>query len=213
MRKIIFTLIIMVLSIGAANASNTLSFSENGRDLVYETDLLDKTTFINHGDLLPGVEYTDELIIKNNTSNSCQLYLKATEVNQNTRADNLLNNIMMKVYLNNAIVYDGTARGNEYNGVSLLDSVYIGEYNNGDESKLTVSTKLAESYSDRTSNETSIKWEFYAQCGEVKDAEIINPDTGDSLLESLKDVLIYAIISIIIIAIITYIMVRKKKLS
>lgn len=213
MKKIIFTLITLILSVNVVYASNVLSFSENERDLIYETDLLDKTTFINHEGLLPGVEHKDELTIKNNTSNSCNLYLKATEVEQSARANNLLNNIMMKVYLNDAVVYDGTARGSEYNGVSLLDSVYIGEYNKGDESKLTVYTKLSEAYSDSTNNESKIKWEFYAQCGEIKDVVIINPDTGDSLFDTLKQVLIYSIISIIIISLITYVVVKKKKLS
>ena len=90
---------------------NRLYFTEDGKELFYDTEQLDKDTFMNHKDMMPGKQYEDILTISNGSSNTCKLYFKVVERDQSKLAGELLENINMQIYIDNELIYDGNAKG------------------------------------------------------------------------------------------------------
>lgn len=180
MKKILLAIFTLFIGIGFVQAANILEFNENDGKLYYDTDALNKDAFMVHTDMVPGKGYEDILTIENNSNNTYKLYMKAIEREQSELADELLDNIIMKVYLDDELIYDGKARGLDYSnsGVNLQDSIYIGEYDPSKVQELRVETMLDSSYDNINNSDLSyIDWEFYASFGE--EVLPINPNTGD----------------------------------
>lgn len=183
MKKLSLLLIMMLLVLTNVKAlENKLYFTEKDDRLYYDTESFDKSIFMQHHDMVPGKVYTDEILIENNTNTTYNLYLKVNNVEQDELADELIDNIEMEIYLDDVLIYDGYARGLDYSnvGVDLQNAILIGEYKTNSESKLTVHTKLSESYSNINNDSIGkIDWEFYASYEE----EVIPvlPDTGDNI--------------------------------
>ena len=159
-------ILLLLLSIYKVQAmGKKLYFIEKDNRIVYEKDEEDNT-FMQHLDMLPGSNYVDELEIENGTKNSYTLYLKVEDVNQSLDAQELLDNINMKLYLDNVLIYDGKAKGLDYRnqGINLQDAVLLKEFKSNDKSLLKVETKLSEEYSNKNNTDLSkVNWVFYAQ--------------------------------------------------
>lgn len=212
MKKILLGIFILFVGMITVNATNTLEFSSNDGKLYYNTDAFNKETFMNHTDMTPGKEYEDILNIENNSNNTYKLYMKAIEQEQSDLADELLDNIIMQVYLDGNLIYDGKARGLDYNssGVNLQESIYIGEYDPNKKQVITVNTMLDSSYENIDNHDLSyIDWQFYASYDE--EVIPINPNTGDF---SIKRVVLICISSLIILLVLigSYFLNRQKKL-
>ncbi len=183
---------------------NILSFEDYGSNrLRYKSSLFNEDIFIHHTDMIPGSSYVDRLIIENKTKTDYKLYLRVVEKEQSKLANELLENIEMMIYLNGKLLYEGYAKGLDYNGegINLQNAIYIGEYKADNVSILEVKTKLIPEYSNTENNELSyIDWEFIANYEE--DLIVINPDTGDNILIFLRislTILITISVSLIII--------------
>lgn len=209
MKKIIaLCLFIFMFTLNPKALDNRLYFTEDGKELFYDTEQLDKDTFMNHKDMMPGKQYEDILTISNGSSNTCKLYFKVVERDQSKLAGELLENINMQIYIDDELIYDGNAKGLDSKelGVNLQDSVYIGEYEPNKENSLLVKTELDKEYTNyRNTEESYIDWEFYGECG-GKEIVVINPNTGSSISPIVR----YYLIAVLILSLILCLYSTKK---
>ncbi len=184
-RKLIVLLFLLFFSFTSeALAENKLYFTDNNERIYYDTKQLNKNEFMNHLYMLPGGTYTDELLIENGSTTDYTLYLKVKEKEQSEEAKAFLDEIKMKIYLDDTLIYDGFAKGLDYNhnGVNLQDVIEIGDCQTNEVHKLLVETTLSKDFSDPTGNDASyIDWEFYAQYAEKIIPIEPNPNTGDKI--------------------------------
>lgn len=212
MKNTIIILIVLMLFgsfVYAKDADNKLYFTDKDDRLYYDTKLFDSDVFMHHVDMIPGNSYTDKLLIENGSDTNYKLYFKVKEVDQSDKANEILDAILMEIYIDGKLIYEGKAKGLDYNntGVNLQNAIYVGEYNKNVEKELVVKTKLSEEYSDKSNDELShIEWQFYAQYGD--DLIVINPDTGGN---NIFKYIMIAIFSGIIIIILLYF--YKKKVN
>lgn len=212
MKKIIIMFLFTFTFIINVNAENKLYFSQNDSGLVYDSTIFDEDLFLYHIDMMPGKKFEDLLIIYNASNQSCDLYLKINEKDQDDLANELLENINMEVYLDSVLLYTGTAKGEDIvgDGVNLQDSIFIGNYQKDTKNNLLVKTELDKNYTNyQNTNESHIEWEFYAKCanGEVV---VINPDTVDKKGNKIIIISIIAFISIILLCYSKYKLQTKK---
>ena len=169
MKKFILFISLLILFTPQVYAKeNKLYFTESDNHLYYESSLLDENLFMNHTDMVPGDSYKDELIIENGTDTKYTLYLKVLSKEQSSDADELLENIFMKITLDDKVIYDGKATGLDYTnqGIDLQKAILLGDFTPSKKSKMVVETKLSENYDNTEfSDSLYIDWSFYAQYG------------------------------------------------
>ena len=167
MKKIIFGLILLfAFAIPVFALDNKLYLTESDNKIYYDTSLFDSTKFMYHIDMVPGGNYTDELVIENAAGFPLTVYLKVKDQEQSAAAEELLDNISMKVYLNDSMIYDGKVKGLDYNlnGINLQDSVLLKKMSNKEQAKISVELSLSEEYSNKEFNDFSyLNWVFIAE--------------------------------------------------
>lgn len=166
MKKISAIIIIILISIiGVRAESHKITFEEVNHKLVYYSDLYNDK-FMSHLDMIPGNTYTDSLMIENDTSTNYTIFLKIETIDQSVDAEELLDNIMMKLYLDDKIIYNGKAKGLDYRneGINLQDAIMLKTLNKNEKSLLRADIELLPEYSNKENREISyINWVFYAQ--------------------------------------------------
>ena len=183
MKKFVLFISLFALCIISVEAKeNKLYFTEENNRLYYESKLIDENIFMKHVDMTPGESFTDELIIENGTNTKYTLYFKIVPREQSAEADELLDNIMMKIKLDDNVIYEGKATGLDYTeqGIDLQKAILLGNFAPSENSKMVVETKLSENYDNTEFNDFSyIDWSFYAQYDDSEPpVEIIaSPDT------------------------------------
>lgn len=183
MKKFVLFISLFALCIISVEAKeNKLYFTEENNRLYYESKLIDENIFMKHVDMTPGESFTDELIIENGTNTKYTLYFKIVPREQSAEADELLDNIMMKIKLDDNVIYEGKATGLDYTeqGIDLQMAILLGNFAPSKNSKMVVETKLSENYDNTEFNDFSyIDWSFYAQYDDSEPpVEIIaSPDT------------------------------------
>lgn len=183
MKKFVLFISLFALSVLSVQArENKLYFTEENNRLYYESKLIDEDIFMKHIDMIPGESFTDELLIENGTNTKYTLYFKVVPRNQSAEADELLENIIMKIKLDEEIIYEGKATGLDYTeqGIDLQKAILLGDFTPSKNSKMVVETKLSENYDNTELNEFSyIDWSFYAQYDDSKPPVeiIVSPNT------------------------------------
>ena len=183
MKKFVLFISLFALSVLSVQArENKLYFTEENNRLYYESNLIDEDIFMKHIDMTPGESFTDELLIENGTNTKYTLYFKVVPRNQSAEADELLENIIMKIKLDEEIIYEGKATGLDYTeqGIDLQKAILLGDFTPSKNSKMVVETKLSENYDNTELNEFSyIDWSFYAQYDDSKPPVeiIVSPNT------------------------------------
>lgn len=183
MKKFVLFISLFALSVLSVQArENKLYFTEENNRLYYESNLIDEDIFMKHIDMTPGESFTDELLIENGTNTKYTLYFKVVPRNQSAEADELLENIIMKIKLDEEIIYEGKATGLDYTeqGIDLQKAILLGNFTPSKNSKMVVETKLSENYDNTELNEFSyIDWSFYAQYDDSKPPVeiIVSPNT------------------------------------
>lgn len=183
MKKFVLFISLFALSVLSVQArENKLYFTEENNRLYYESNLIDEDIFMKHIDMTPGESFTDELLIENGTNTKYTLYFKVVPRNQSAEADELLENIIMKIKLDEKIIYEGKATGLDYTeqGIDLQKAILLGNFTPSKNSKMVVETKLSENYDNTELNEFSyIDWSFYAQYDDSKPPVeiIVSPNT------------------------------------
>ena len=209
MKKIVLLIVAIFFAFINVNAAtNRLYFTEKDNRLYYDTDVFAEDKFMAHYDMVPGKEYIDELTIENDTNQTYELYLKIRLNEQDELAEELINNILMDVYLDDELIYSGSVRGLDYNGngVDLQESILLGKYKPNTTSLLVVKTKLADSYSNINNTSVGkITWEFYGRYGE--EITPILPETSDNIIEYM----ILLVGSALMLTLIIFILTKDKK--
>ena len=183
MKKIVLFISLFALCILPIEAKeNKLYFTEENNRLYYESKLIDENVFMKHIDMTPGENFTDELYIENGTNTKYTLYFKIVPREQSAEANELLDNILMRIKLDDKIIYEGKATGLDYTeqGIDLQKAILLGNFAPSKNSKMVVETKLSENYDNTEFNDFSyIDWSFYAQYDDSEPpVEIIaSPDT------------------------------------
>lgn len=183
MKKFVLFISLFALSVLSVQArENKLYFTEENNRLYYESNLIDEDIFMKHIDMTPGESFTDELLIENGTKTKYTLYFKVVPREQSAEADELLENIIMKIKLDEEIIYEGKATGLDYTeqGIDLQKAILLGDFTPSKNSKMVVETKLSENYDNTELNEFSyIDWSFYAQYDDSKPPVeiIVSPNT------------------------------------
>lgn len=183
MKKFVLFISLFALSVLSVQArENKLYFTEENNRLYYESKLIDEDIFMKHIDMTPGESFTDELLIENGTNTKYTLYFKVAPREQSAEADELLENIIMKIKLDEEIIYEGKATGLDYTeqGIDLQKAILLGDFTPSKNSKMVVETKLSENYDNTELNEFSyIDWSFYAQYDDSKPPVeiIVSPNT------------------------------------
>ena len=213
MKKVLLLIMAFVLSITFVQAKeNKLYFKETGNRLYYESKLTDEDFFMKHVEMTPGDSFTDELTIENKTKEEFTLYFKIAPRQQSVEADELLDNINMKIKLDGDTIYEGKAKGLDYKdqGVNLQDAILIGKMTPSKESKMVVETELSEYYDNTDYNDFSyIDWKFYVQFDNEDAKEIIEvPNTFKN--QSPYIVIISIIMIALGVGIVTSAMKKKK---
>ncbi len=207
---IIFLSLIIILPVRALD--NKLVFTNTGDRLYYKTEIFDENTFIKHLDMVPGKSYKDELGIENDTNYDYKLYMKVKLKEQSAKAQELLKNIEMIIYLDGKLLYEGYADGKDYSstGIDFLkEAIFIGEYKAGSNGQIEVNTKLKDSFTDINNHEQSIiDWEFYAEYNDL--IVPINPDTGMNTNKYLTIILISLLIVILLMLMYIFIVEKRK---
>lgn len=160
-------------------AENKVYVYEEDGKIYYDGALFDDRFMIHEG-MVPGGEiYTDYLVVENSTSSEYDIYFKITNENNSAKANDLLNFINMKIYLDDELYYDGKARGLDYRnvGVNLTDAVKLRHFEAGDSVTMKVETRLDESYEDIYNwDASSTHWHFYIADDSIPDPEPDNPE-------------------------------------
>lgn len=183
MKKFVLFISLFALSVLSVQArENKLYFTEENNRLYYESKLIDEDIFMKHIDMTPGESFTDELLIENGTNTKYTLYFKVVPREQSAEVDELLENIIMKIKLDEEIIYEGKATGLDYTeqGIDLQKAILLGDFTPSKNSKMVVETKLSENYDNTELNEFSyIDWSFYAQYDDSKPPVeiIVSPNT------------------------------------
>ena len=183
MKKFVLFISLFALSVLSVQArENKLYFTEENNRLYYESKLIDEDIFMKHIDMTPGESFTDELLLENGTNTKYTLYFKVVPREQSAEADELLENIIMKIKLDEEIIYEGKATGLDYTeqGIDLQKAILLGDFTPSKNSKMVVETKLSENYDNTELNEFSyIDWSFYAQYDDSKPPVeiIVSPNT------------------------------------
>ena len=202
MKKILLLLLLLLFIVPVYAKENRLYIVEDERAIKYESGLFDEKMFMKHTDMVPGSRYTDELTIENGMNKPYKLYLKANKRTNNADADKLLDNIIMKIYLDGKVIFEGKANGQ--GNVNLSDSIYLGEFAPNKSVKMKVETYLSVDYENPREDDTSyVDWTFYAQVDEETPKPVV-PITG-------SNVSTYIIIGAITLLAIAFVMVKLYK--
>lgn len=186
-KKIYFVIICLCFLWGKVYAlENKIYFKESDEKLYYTTNFNDENLFMNHDDLVPGKSYLDELILENKTKNDYNIFLKVSTKDNNT----LLDNILMKIYIDNTLIYDGTIRGIDYNnnGININDVTPLGKIKSGKSISMKVETELSPYYENMTAvEEVDFNYTFYANKIEnIVDNSDIEVIDNDKIIEVVK---------------------------
>ncbi len=178
MKKVLLFLSLLVLFVPVYAIDNRLYLTENNNRIYYESDQIDKKVFMNHIDMIPGSNYEDILTIENAANREYKLFFKVSVKEQSNLASDLLDYINMQIYLDNKLIYNGKAKGLDYNnvGVNLQDAVLLGDFTKNQKSEMKVITNLSKEYSNTNNRDTSlVDWTFYVQYDDSSDPIVI-PD-------------------------------------
>lgn len=196
---------------------NKLCFREVDGVMEYTTGKDGDSMFMQFRDMLPGEDYTENLIITNESNKKFDLYMQVTPLEQNVLLDELLEFIEMDVYHNGQLIYSGTAMGKDYSSGCLHDVVLLGSYGAGASSEINVELKLSKDTPIKHCDLlTKIDWQFMvtedgdptsdpSSPGSSVTVTPVTPKTGDNF--NLFPYLLIIIASTLAI----HFMIRKRK--
>lgn len=186
MKKYLFLIGFLISFLFADNVSaseNKLYFTSSGNRLYYDSALFDDDTFIHHTDMLPGTTYEDKLVIENKTNNAYPLYLKVRDEARTSLVEEILENVIVEIYLDDKLMYSGFADGLDYvqGGIEIDDVLYLGMFESNTEKNLKVLTTLRPEYSNTKNNVlATVKWDFITMYDDKSTDDDINNNGGSN---------------------------------
>lgn len=131
-------------------ATSTVYIYEADGKIYYDGALFNDRFIIDEGMTPSGEVYTDYLSVENRTSRDYDIYFQITADDDSPSANNMLEHIEMRIYLNDVVYYDGKARGLDYRdtGVNLTNAVKLKHFDANETAVMKVETYLDASYDD-----------------------------------------------------------------
>ena len=213
MRKIfaiLFASIIIATPV-FAEEKNRVYVYEKDEKIYYDSKQFDDR-FMVHENMVPGDSYSDTLVVENGTSYEHDIYFKIElDETNTTNAKDLLDYISMKVYINDKLLYDGKAKGEDYTskGVDLTDAVFIKRFAAHESISMRVETHFDENFEDLENHDVAhTHWHFYLSDQPGKPDEI-NPRTNDDF--SPWYFVVFGACGAALVAVIVFEVVQKKK--
>lgn len=192
---------------------NSLNFYEKDSNLYYRTNKFDSDLFLYKENIRPGNSVSGVLDINNETSHEYSVYLKSVPAKRSPKVENFLENMSIVVKNNGKIVNKGNML-EELEGVStdnLSNNIYLGKYNSGDSTSLSVTAHLSPDYvPPEKAISTYVDWKFYASFGDDELIEI-KKDNGEEVKEAPDKVLNLLYFSLLILIAFLGIIVEIKK--
>ena len=213
MKKIFVALIasIIIATPVFAEVKNKVYVYEKDEKIYYDSKQFDDR-FMVHENMVPGDSFSDELVVENGTSYEHDIYFKIELDEANTAsAQDLLDYIGMKIYINGNLLYDGKAKGKDYTskGVDLTDAVFIKRFAAHESVTMRVDTHFDEDYEDIENHDIAhTHWHFYLSDQPGKPDEIA-PNTNDDF--SPWYFVIFGACGAVLIAVVVFEVVQKKK--
>lgn len=144
-----------------------LYFNEVNGNLVYTpAGTGDKSWFMSHLNLAPGEICQDMLRIENRSNQAFKLFLQVIPKDAEKIEEQLLNDITMKVYYDNAVIYDGSAYGKAYaNSINNLNhAVFLGNHEPLSKAQIRVELQLSKDVPmERAGVLSNVDWKFTAE--------------------------------------------------
>jgi len=171
MKKILLTISCLLFINICYAEENKINLVMKDDTMVYESNL-NNNIFINHTDMLPGDSFTDEVKISNNTDKQVKIFFKVKTREQSESANKLLDNITMKLYLDNKLLYNGKVVGIDNGQVNLQNAIELKLFNSNDSAKLKVETSLLPTYDELNADLSKLDFVLYGQY-DGKEEEIV----------------------------------------
>ena len=223
LKKFIFISLFLLISLPTILFSvsrNSLNFYEKDSNLYYRTNKFDSDLFLYKENIRPGNIVSGVLDINNETSHEYSVYLKSVPAQRSPEVEKFLESMSIVVKNDGKIVNKGNML-EELEGVSndnLSNNIYLGKYNSGDSTSLSVTAHLSPDYvPPEKAISTYVDWKFYASFGDDELIEIkkdngeedgpfkVNPD-------KVLNLLYFALLILIaVLAIVVEIKKRKNK--
>lgn len=204
-------LMMNVLSVSAEEPKKLYFEEKNGKMVWNPVRGSDGNWFLSFTNMVPGGDYEDLLRIENGSKKTYDLYMQAIPVQQEEKKDELLELILMQVFLDGKSLYDGKASGKEYGSGNLQNVIYIGKFSPGIESTINVKLKLDEDtgleFCDLL---TKIDWRFMVtEVLEPANPKPINPPkTGDD-----SNISLYIVLAMLSVSLIGSLLHRNRVIS
>ena len=215
MKKIFVALLasIIITTPVFAEEKNKVYVYEQDEKIYYDSKFFDNR-FMVHENMVPGDSFSDTLVVENGTSYEHDIYFKIALDESNTNnAKDLLDYIDMKVYVNDALFYDGKAKGKDYRGegVDLTGAVLIKRFAAHESVSMRVETHFDENYEDIDNHDAArTHWLFYLSDQPEKPEEITpNPRTYDDFNPWLF--VVFGVSAAVLVAVVVYEIIQKKK--
>lgn len=196
-----------------AEEKNKVYVYEQDEKIYYDSKFFDNR-FMVHENMVPGDSFSDTLVVENGTSYEHDIYFKiALDESSTNNAKDLLDYIDMKVYVNDALFYDGKAKGKDYRseGVDLTGAVLIKRFAAHESVSMRVETHFDENYEDIDNHDAArTHWLFYLSDQPEKPEEITpNPRTYDDFNPWLF--VVFGVSAAVLVAVVVYEIIQKKK--
>lgn len=192
---------------------NSLNFYEKDSNLYYRTNKFDSDLFLYKENIRPGNSVSGVLDINNETSHEYSVYLKSVPAQRSPEVEKFLESMSIVVKNDGKIVNKGNML-EELEGVSndnLSNNIYLGKYNSGDSTSLSVTAHLSPDYvPPEKAISTYVDWKFYASFGDDELIEI-KKDNGEEVKEAPDKVLNLLYFSLLILIAFLGIIVEIKK--
>ena len=216
LKKFIFISLFLLISLPTILFSvsrNSLNFYEKDSNLYYRTNKFDSDLFLYKENIRPGNSVSGVLDINNETSHEYSVYLKSVPAQRSPEVEKFLESMSIVVKNDGKIVNKGNML-EELEGVSndnLSNNIYLGKYNSGDSTSLSVTAHLSPDYvPPEKAISTYVDWKFYASFGDDELIEI-KKDNGEEVKETPDKVLNLLYFSLLILIAFLGIIVEIKK--
>ncbi len=172
LKKVAFTSLFLLISLSTilfSESRNSLNFYEKDSNLYYRTNKFNSDLFLYKENIRPGNTVSGILDINNETSHEYSVYLKSVPAKRSPAVEKFLESMSIVVKNDGKIVNKGNMLEsfNPTPNDTLSNNIYLGKYDAGDSTSLSVTARLSPDYvPPEEAISTYVDWKFYAGFGD-----------------------------------------------